>query len=105
MKYIKGELNLVPDSLSRNFLGILMDKKITETIESAHISTGHSGIEATYITLQKQGITNITLEQVRSYIKNCNTCIQFKKGGNKYKLFPGNHNGPFDTIGIDLIGL
>lgn len=105
IKYISGKENLVADSLSRNFINSVENISLIENkIQAAHIACGHGGIEATYSLLRKSFNAPGLFNQVKSFCSNCATCLKYTKIGTKYQIFPSNISGPFDSIGIDLVG-
>ena len=69
-----------------------------------HPTAGHFGTEKTYEKIKERFYWKGMLQDIKQYIKYCDTCQRRgKKGGQGY-LNPIKTEKPFERIGIDFVG-
>jgi hypothetical protein len=69
-----------------------------------HPTAGHFGTEKTYEKIKERFYWKGMLQDIKQYIKYCDTCQRRgKKGGQGY-LNPIKTERPFERIGIDFVG-
>jgi hypothetical protein len=69
-----------------------------------HETSGHFGEEATYNRIKSRFYWKNMKEDIKSYVKACDTCQ--RRGNTKIPgpLYPIKVGQPFDRIGIDIVG-
>jgi hypothetical protein len=106
VRHISGKLNVAADALSRNLLA-LSGISHSDMISEAHTFMGvHRGIHRTYDKVNELFPGNdISLEEVRSHVADCNTCQKTRLAsdasnpGPVYRHLHVDH--PHAAIGVD----
>jgi hypothetical protein len=69
-----------------------------------HSTAGHLGIESTYNKIKERYYWNQMYDDIREYIKTCNTCQRFGKPERNEPLHSIKVIQPLERIGIDIVG-
>ncbi|KII67555.1 Pro-Pol polyprotein [Thelohanellus kitauei] len=109
IQYIKGENNVIADSLSRpvNAPGISEDKEKSELIKFVHeVDLAHGGVSKTAEFTRRLSNWKGLHNDVKNVVKNCDSCCRFKPQNTKHKAKLGTleSHQPFETWHSDFIG-
>jgi hypothetical protein len=69
-----------------------------------HPTAGHLGVEKTYDRIKGKYYWNQMYDDIKEYIRTCNTCQRFGRPEKKEPLHPIKVGQPFERIGIDIVG-
>jgi hypothetical protein len=69
-----------------------------------HSTARHLGIESTYNRIKERYYWNQMYDDIREYIKTCNTCQRFGKPERNEPLHSIKVVKPLERIGIDIVG-
>lgn len=70
------------------------------------LSGMHMGFDRTYQRIKNRYFWNNMLRDINNFVKSCDTCQRYQRryGPKVGHLHPITANGPFEVVGIDLIG-
>ena len=69
-----------------------------------HKTGAHFGVEATYNKIAERYYWKGMYEDIRKYVRYCDTCQRRGQKGGKGNLHPIKVGEPFERIGIDFVG-
>ena len=69
-----------------------------------HETGAHFGVEATYNKIAGRYYWKGMYEDIRKYVRYCDTCQRRGQKGGKGNLYPIKVGEPFERIGIDFVG-
>ncbi len=110
--YIKGTENGMADMLSRIEVNqIEEESKNTNReddrkalIREVHEICGHANPTITYEFFKKNYDDHPSLKTISEEIRRCRKCIFFNRKHYAHEIMPMVREGPFDMIGIDIMG-
>ena len=89
-----------------NFLKVLKTHEIETVLYATHNhpTGGHLGIEKVFEKIRENYYWPQMFEDIRNYIKGCDSCQRRGKPSKKTLLHPIPVGKPFEKIGIDFVG-
>src|SRR6185295_9232744 len=103
---INGQLYKKPRKWNTGLLKVLRRSEFETLMKIMHDqpTAGHLGIESTYNKIKKRYYWNQMYDDIKEYIKTCDTCQRFGKPERNEPLHSIEVIQPFERIGIDIVG-
>lgn len=79
-------------------------QNIRDIIAKAHITCGHSGALATFLSLTGRVNTPHSYKKIEEYVKNCEICQRYDQGDKNLHKMRVWMKKMYNTLGIDIIG-
>lgn len=105
-KEIKGQLYKKPRKGRTGMMKVIKRSEFEDLMKIMHDhpTAGHMGINATYGRIKEKYYWNQMYNDIKEYIKTCDTCQRFGKPERNEELHSIKVNQPFERIGIDIVG-
>ena len=105
-KEIKGQLYKKPKRGSTEMLKVIRKSEFENLMKIMHnhLISGHMGINTTYNKIKERYYWNQMYDDIKEYIKTCDTCQRFGKPERNEILHSIEVGQPFERIGIDIVG-
>jgi hypothetical protein len=103
---INGQLYKKPRKWNHEPLKVLRRSEFETLMKMMHDqpTAGHLGIETTYNKIKDKYYWNQMYDDIKEYIRTCNTCQRFGKPERNEPLHSIEVIQPFERIGIDIVG-
>jgi hypothetical protein len=103
---INGQLFKKPRKGNTDLLKVLRRSEYEPLMKMMHNhpTAEHLGIEKTYDRIKGKYYWNQMYDDIKEYIRTCNTCQRFGRPERKEPLHSIKIGQPFERIGIDIVG-
>ena len=105
-KEVKGQLFKLPRKGSIGMTKVVKRSEFEDLMKIMHDypTAEHMGIDTTYNKIKERYYWNQMYDDIREYIKTCDTCQRFGRPERNEILHSIGIGQPFERIGIDIVG-
>ena len=82
----------------------LSENERKRLIAAAHEDLGHASVEVTYLFISEKNKWEGMKKEIKAFIESCSICQEFKDRAQRKVIYRIPIGGPFDRIGIDIVG-